>query len=55
MVGLYVIIGVQTVVTGGGRFAGLAICSVTQLMVATVYAEVSSQFPLQGDKSITGF
>ncbi len=36
VVGLYAIIGVQTVVTGGGWFASLAICLVMQLLVATV-------------------
>jgi amino acid transporter len=48
VVGLYAIIGVQTVVTGGGWFAALAICLVMQLLVATVYAELSSQFPITG-------
>ena len=48
VVGLYAIIGVQTVVTGGGWFAALAICLVMQLLVATVYAELSSQFPIAG-------
>ena len=48
VVGLYAIIGVQTVVTGGGWFAVLAICLVQQLLVATVYAEMSSQFPIAG-------
>src|SRR5207247_5479106 len=46
VVGLYAIIGVQTVVTGGGWVAALAICLVMQLLVATVYAELSSQFPI---------
>lgn len=48
VVGLYAIIGVQTAVTGGGWFAALAICLVMQLLVATVYAELSSQFPIAG-------
>lgn len=48
VVGLYAIIGVQTVVAGGGWFAALAICLVMQLLVATVYAELSSQFPIAG-------
>ncbi len=48
VVGLYAIIGVQTVVTGGGWFAALAVCLVMQLLVATVYAELSSQFPIAG-------
>lgn len=48
VVGLYAIIGVQTTVTGGGWFAALAICLVMQLLVATVYAELSSQFPIAG-------
>jgi amino acid transporter len=48
VVGLYAIIGVQTVVTGGGWFAALVICLVMQLLVATVYAELSSQFPVAG-------
>ena len=48
VVGLYAIIGVQTVVTGGGWFAALAISLVMQLLVATVYAELSSQFPIAG-------
>lgn len=48
VVGLYAIIGVQTAVTGGGWFAALAICLVMQLGVATVYAELSSQFPIAG-------
>ena len=30
---------------GGGWFAALALCLVMQLLVATVYAELSSQFP----------
>ena len=41
--GLYAIIGVQTVVTGGGWFGALALCLVMQLLVATVYGELSSQ------------
>lgn len=48
VVGLYAIIGVQTTVTGGGWFAALAVCLVMQLMVATVYAELASQFPIAG-------
>lgn len=48
VVGLYAIIGVQTTVTGGGWFTALAICFVMQLLVATVYAELSSQFPIAG-------
>ena len=48
VVGLYAIIGVQTTVTGGGWFAALAICLAMQLLVATVYAELSSQFPIAG-------
>ncbi|MBM4127285.1 MAG: amino acid permease [Nitrospira sp.] len=46
--GLYAIIGIQTVVTGGGWFAALALCLVMQLLVATVYAELSSQIPIAG-------
>jgi amino acid transporter len=46
--GLYAIIGVQTVVTGGGWFSALALCLVMQLLVATVYAELSSQIPIAG-------
>ncbi|MGC4095658.1 MAG: APC family permease [Nitrospira sp.] len=48
VVGLYAIIGVQTAVTGGGWFTALALCLVMQLLVATVYAELSSQFPIAG-------
>jgi amino acid transporter len=48
VVGLYAIMGVQTAVTGGGWFAALVICLVMQLLVATVYAELSSQFPIAG-------
>ncbi len=48
VVGLYAIIGVQTAVTGGGWFTALMICLVMQLLVATVYAELSSQFPIAG-------
>lgn len=48
IVGLYAIIGVQTVVTGGGWFSALLICLLMQLLVATVYAELSSQFPIAG-------
>ncbi|MCP9464880.1 MAG: APC family permease [Nitrospira sp.] len=46
--GLYAIIGVQTVVAGGGWFPALALCLVMQLLVATVYAELSSQIPIAG-------
>jgi amino acid transporter len=46
--GLYAIIGVQTIVTGGGWFSALALCLVMQLLVATVYAELSSQIPIAG-------
>lgn len=46
--GLYAIIGVQTVVTGGGWFSALALCLVMQLFVATVYAELSAQIPIAG-------
>ncbi len=46
--GLYAIIGVQTVVTGGGWFTALTLCLVMQLLVATVYAELSSQIPIAG-------
>ncbi len=48
VVGRYAIIGVQTTVTGGGWFTALMICLVMQLLVATVYAELSSQFPFAG-------
>src|SRR3954471_24793655 len=48
VVGLYAIVSVQTVVTGGGWFGALALCLVMQLLVATVYAELSSQFPVAG-------
>jgi len=48
VVGLYAIMGVQTAVTGGGWFAALALCLVMQLLVATVYAELASQFPIAG-------
>lgn len=48
VVGLYAIIGMQTIVTGGGWFAAMAICLLMQLLVATVYAELSSQFPIAG-------
>ncbi len=48
VVGLYAIIGVQTIVTGGGWFAAMVICLLMQLLVATVYAELSSQFPIVG-------
>jgi amino acid transporter len=48
VVGLYAIIGVQTAVTGDGWFAALAICLVMQLLVAIVYAELTSQFPIAG-------
>ncbi|MCP9438708.1 MAG: APC family permease [Nitrospira sp.] len=46
--GLYAIIGIQTVVAGGGWFPALALCLVMQLLVATVYAELSSQIPIAG-------
>jgi len=46
--GLYAIIGVQTVVAGGGWFLALAVCLLMQMLVATVYAELSSQFPIAG-------
>jgi amino acid transporter len=46
--GLYAIIGVQTVVAGGGWFPALALCLVMQMLVATVYAELSSQIPIAG-------
>jgi len=46
--GLYAIIGVQTVVTGGGWFGALGLCLVMQMLVATVYAELSSQIPIAG-------
>jgi amino acid transporter len=48
VVGLYAIMGVQTTVTGGGWFPALALCLVMQLLVATVYAELASQFPVAG-------
>jgi amino acid transporter len=48
VVGLYAIMGVQTAVTGGGWFLALVICLVMQLLVATVYAELASQFPIAG-------
>jgi amino acid transporter len=48
VVGLYAIMGVQTAVTGGGWFPALALCLVMQLLVATVYAELASQFPIAG-------
>lgn len=48
VVGLYAIVGVQTTVTGGGWFAALVLCLLMQLLVATVYAELSSQFPIAG-------
>ncbi len=48
VVGLYAIMGVQTAVTGGGWFVALVLCLVMQLLVATVYAELSSQFPIAG-------
>lgn len=48
VVGLYAIIGVQTQVTGGGWFVALVICLLMQLLVATVYAELASQFPIAG-------
>jgi amino acid transporter len=48
VVGLYAIMGVQTAVTGGGWFVALALCLLMQLLVATVYAELASQFPIAG-------
>lgn len=48
VVGLYAIMGVQTAVTGSGWFPALVICLVMQLLVATVYAELASQFPIAG-------
>lgn len=48
VVGLYAIMGVQTTVTGGGWFPVLALCLLMQLLVATVYAELASQFPIAG-------
>ena len=48
VVGLYAIMGVQTTVTGGGWFTALAVCLIMQLLVATVYAELASQFPIAG-------
>ena len=48
VVGLYAIVGVQGQVTGGGWFAALIICLTMQLFVATVYAELASQFPIAG-------
>jgi len=45
VLGLYAIMGVQTAVTVGGWFFALAICLAMQLLVATVYAELASQFP----------
>ena len=48
VVGLYAIMGVQTAVTGGGWFVALALCLIMQLLVATVYAELASQFPIAG-------
>jgi amino acid transporter len=48
VVGLYAIFGVQNLVSGGGWISALALCLVMQMMVATVYAELSSQFPIAG-------
>ena len=48
VVGLYAIFGVENQVTGGGWIAALILCLFMQLMVATVYAELSSQFPIAG-------
>lgn len=48
VVGLYAIFGVQNLVTGGGWIAALILSLFMQLMVATVYAELSSQFPIAG-------
>jgi amino acid transporter len=46
--GLYAIIGVQSMVAGGGWFGALGLCLVMQMFVATVYAELSSQIPIAG-------
>ena len=48
VVGLYAIMGVETAVTGGGWFLALVLSLVMQLFVATVYAELASQFPIAG-------
>src|SRR5687768_18130769 len=48
VVGLYAIIGVQTVVTGGGWFAALAIGLPWRFLLATVYAGLSPHFRFQG-------
>ncbi|SCY61540.1 APC family permease [Nitrosospira sp. Nsp13] len=48
VVGFYAIFGVQNLVTGGGWILALALCLVMQMLVATVYAELSSQFPIAG-------
>lgn len=48
VVGLYAIFGVENQVTGGGWVIALILCLVMQLLVATVYAELSSQFPIAG-------
>lgn len=48
VVGLYAIFGIQNLVTGGGWITALALCLLMQLTVATVYAELSSQFPIAG-------
>ena len=48
VVGLYAIVGVQAQVTGGGWFIALITCLIMQLFVATIYAELASQFPIAG-------
>ncbi len=48
VVGLYAIFGVENQVTGGGWVIALILCLIMQLLVATVYAELSSQFPIAG-------
>ncbi|SFU61561.1 amino acid/polyamine/organocation transporter, APC superfamily [Nitrosomonas eutropha] len=48
VVGLYAIFGVENLVTGGGWIAALILSLFMQLTVATVYAELSSQFPIAG-------
>src|SRR4026208_2318299 len=42
------LIRVQTGGAGGGCFSALALCLMMQLLVATVYAELSSQIPIAG-------
>src|SRR4026208_1425913 len=46
--GLYAIICVQTGGTGGGWFGAPAACPPVLAVVATVYAELSSQIPIAG-------